>query len=182
MTTAELLPLLEERAQRKAREDFSAFVRYTMPGYTWGWFNEYLCYELYQFYLDYLAGKNPRLMIWAPPRSGSKYSMNPIEQIHALNRVSGTIDLTEHLCRLSDGYFVKNPETIASEMCLLKNTSKVLRKFAMVFDEITGSIENDGIIDAEEAACIDDCWSECKSMVETFVEECKALKYNGDNR
>ena len=119
---------------------------------------------------------------WSAGKSGSKYSMNPIEQIHALNRVSGTIDLTEHLCRLSDGYFVKNPETIASEMCLLKNTSKVLRKFAMVFDEITGSIENDGIIDAEEAACIDDCWSECKSMVETFVEECKALKYNGDNR
>ena len=70
MTSAELIPLLEERAQRKAREDFAAFVRYCKPNYMWGWFNEYLCHELQQFYRDYEDGKNPRLVIFAPPRSG----------------------------------------------------------------------------------------------------------------
>jgi predicted phage terminase large subunit-like protein len=62
--------LLEEKAVRKARSSFKDFVSYTMPEYTWGWFNEYLAYKLQKFYEDYEAGKNPRLMIFAPPRSG----------------------------------------------------------------------------------------------------------------
>jgi len=45
-------------------------MSYTTPDYEWGWFNEYLCYKLQKFYKDYEAGKNPRLMIFAPPRSG----------------------------------------------------------------------------------------------------------------
>jgi len=64
------LKFLEERAIRRSRNSFQDFVRYTKPEYTWGWFNEMLCERLQQFYQDYLDGKNPRLMIFAPPRSG----------------------------------------------------------------------------------------------------------------
>jgi predicted phage terminase large subunit-like protein len=64
------LPLLEEHFIRKSRESFKDFVRYTKPDYTWGWFNEMLAERLQQFYEDYQAKKNPRLMILAPPRTG----------------------------------------------------------------------------------------------------------------
>ena len=64
------LDALKERAIRASRKRFSEFVRYTKPDYTRGWFNEMLCAKLQQFYKDYEDGKNPRLMIFAPPRSG----------------------------------------------------------------------------------------------------------------
>lgn len=35
-----------------------------------GWFNQVIAKELQQFYFDVMAGKQPRLMIFAPPRSG----------------------------------------------------------------------------------------------------------------
>jgi predicted phage terminase large subunit-like protein len=62
--------LLRERLLRNSRKKFNSFMSMTTPGYEWGWFNEYLCYRLQKFYKDYEAGKNPRLMIFAPPRSG----------------------------------------------------------------------------------------------------------------
>lgn len=72
--TATLPPQVQqyatEFALRKARKHIDAFVRATMPQYTFGWFNELLMAVLMEFIEDYLQGKNPRLMIFAPPRSG----------------------------------------------------------------------------------------------------------------
>ncbi len=53
-----------------AASNLQDFVAYTKPDYEFGWFNELLCRELDQFLLDVEAGKMPRLMIFAPPRSG----------------------------------------------------------------------------------------------------------------
>lgn len=41
-----------------------------MPNFQQGWFNEIIAQELQQFYFDVMAGKQPRLLIQAPPRSG----------------------------------------------------------------------------------------------------------------
>ncbi len=46
------------------------FTLYTKPNYETGWFNELLSLELDKFIDDTEAGKMPRLMIFAPPRSG----------------------------------------------------------------------------------------------------------------
>lgn len=46
------------------------FVSYTMPNFQQGWFNKIIAQELQQFYYDVMAGKQPRLLIQAPPRSG----------------------------------------------------------------------------------------------------------------
>lgn len=46
------------------------FVSYTMPNFQQGWFNKIIAQELQQFYHDVMAGKQPRLLIQAPPRSG----------------------------------------------------------------------------------------------------------------
>lgn len=41
-----------------------------MPSFQHGWFNKIIAQELQQFYHDVMAGKQPRLLIQAPPRSG----------------------------------------------------------------------------------------------------------------
>ena len=41
-----------------------------MPTFQQGWFNRIIVAELQQFYFDVMAGKQPRLIIQAPPRSG----------------------------------------------------------------------------------------------------------------
>lgn len=46
------------------------FTLYTKQDYETGWYNELVCAELDQFILDVEAGLSPRLMIFAPPRSG----------------------------------------------------------------------------------------------------------------
>ncbi|MES3574240.1 terminase large subunit domain-containing protein [Enterobacter cloacae] len=46
------------------------FTLYTHPTYETGWFNELICLELDKFLEDVEKGLMPRLMIFAPPRSG----------------------------------------------------------------------------------------------------------------
>lgn len=52
------------------RDDFGAFWRGTKPDMAWNWFNELLAAALQQFYEDVLAGLQPRVMAFAPPRHG----------------------------------------------------------------------------------------------------------------
>lgn len=64
------LEAFKRRAIAEARESLMGFTLYTNPLYETGWFNELLSAELDQFLADVEAGKMPRLMICAPPRSG----------------------------------------------------------------------------------------------------------------
>lgn len=59
-----------ERKAAEARTGLLPFTLFTKPDYETGWFNELLCLELDQFLSDLEAGRMPRLMIFAPPRSG----------------------------------------------------------------------------------------------------------------
>lgn len=52
------------------RDSFASFWRYTKPDMAWNWFNDVIAAELQQFYDDVLAGKQPRVMVFAPPRHG----------------------------------------------------------------------------------------------------------------
>ena len=56
--------------QEKARRHLIDFARYTNPAYQVGWFNKTVSDALTQFLADVVAGKQPRLMIFAPPRHG----------------------------------------------------------------------------------------------------------------
>lgn len=62
--------VLQEKLIRESRYNFLTYIRYTKKDYQWGWFNEYLAYELEEFYRAYELGQNPHLMIHAPPRIG----------------------------------------------------------------------------------------------------------------
>lgn len=65
----QLLDLQAIRNER-ARRDLLAFTRLTKPDFIEGWFNREVAAALQQFYFDVEAGNQPRLMIFAPPRSG----------------------------------------------------------------------------------------------------------------
>lgn len=69
-TNNEILAEVKRRLSANARESLLSFTTYTNPSYETGWFNELLCLELDQFLKDVEDGKMPRLMIFAPPRSG----------------------------------------------------------------------------------------------------------------
>ena len=58
------------RRYAPARASLKGFTQTTMPSILWGYFQERLCRELDQFFLDVIAGLNPRLMIIGPPRHG----------------------------------------------------------------------------------------------------------------
>ena len=62
--------LLEARRLQLARDSLLEYTKLTNPEFVPGWFNAIICRELEQFYDDVQAGKSPRLMIFAPPRSG----------------------------------------------------------------------------------------------------------------
>lgn len=65
-----VLEAFKKRAIVQARESLMDFTLYTNPNYETGWFNELLCAELDTFLTEVEAGNMPRLMIFAPPRSG----------------------------------------------------------------------------------------------------------------
>ncbi|MEH4266018.1 phage terminase large subunit [Klebsiella aerogenes] len=65
-----ILKAYKKRAIEQARNGLMDFTLYTNPRYETGWFNELLCAELDNFLREVEEGKMPRLMIFAPPRSG----------------------------------------------------------------------------------------------------------------
>lgn len=69
-STPPLNPKLQEIRAELARRNLEDFIRFTYPNYDFGWFNEELAASLTQFVQDVVDGKQPRLMIFAPPRSG----------------------------------------------------------------------------------------------------------------
>uniref|UniRef100_UPI0036DA6ED3 phage terminase large subunit n=1 Tax=Photorhabdus sp. RM322S TaxID=3342825 RepID=UPI0036DA6ED3 len=70
MRNLQTLEAYRRRAIEQARSSLMDFTLYTNPRYEAGWFNELLCLELDQFLSDVENGRMPRLMIFAPPRSG----------------------------------------------------------------------------------------------------------------
>lgn len=68
--TPPLNPKLQAIRAELARRNLEDFIRFTYPNYDFGWFNEELAAALTQFVQDVVDGKQPRLMIFAPPRSG----------------------------------------------------------------------------------------------------------------
>nr|DAW81233.1 MAG TPA: Large Terminase [Caudoviricetes sp.] len=62
--------LLNKIKIEKAKQSLIHFTTQTKPDFITGWFNEVIAQELQQFYQDVVDGKQPRLMIFAPPRSG----------------------------------------------------------------------------------------------------------------
>lgn len=72
--------------QEVARRDLISFTEYTFPKYRAGWFARHLADVLDQFLLDCVAGKSPRLMVYAPPRHGKSELISRRFPAYALGR------------------------------------------------------------------------------------------------
>lgn len=75
-----------QRLAAAAATSVMNFTLYTMPNYETGWYNELLCAELDKFLEDVNAGLTPRLMIFAPPRSGKSEIASRRFPAYALGR------------------------------------------------------------------------------------------------
>ncbi|ELI8046811.1 TPA: phage terminase large subunit [Yersinia enterocolitica] len=80
------LEAFKQRAIQNARTSLLDFTLYTNPLYETGWFNELLFAELDQFLIDAEAGLMPRLMIFAPPRSGKSEAASRRFPAHVLGK------------------------------------------------------------------------------------------------
>lgn len=58
------------RGIAEAQEHFHAFRRYMHPDLKWDWWVQEISLALDQFYIDFIAGKRPKLAIFSPPQHG----------------------------------------------------------------------------------------------------------------
>ena len=72
--------------QHVARQRLIEFTLYTKPDYLAGWFHHRLARRLDQFLADVVAKKSPRLMVFAPPRSGKSELVSRRFPAYALGR------------------------------------------------------------------------------------------------
>lgn len=109
--------------------------------------------------------------------SGADNPLDRLARIHELTHDTGPI---QWLCQKADGYFVPNvPTEDIDAIPLLHMTRRIVREFSDLLDVLTESIENDGVIDLDEAAKIRIEWEKLKSSAESFVNSCeKGIYYN----
>jgi len=112
-----------------------------------------------------------------PDQSGAK---NPIDRVREMYLLTKDIRLIRWLCNQADGFFVSNPvpnlrrspdETIFDE------TRGMVRDFSELLDAVTSSLDNDQVIDTNEADQIRQKWEDLKACVERFVIGCEKGVY-----
>jgi len=112
-----------------------------------------------------------------PDQSGAK---NPLDRVRELYLQTKDIHLIRWLCNEAGGFFVANPvpefrrpkdETIVGE------TKLMVRDFSELLEAVTGSVEGDSIISADEADKIRQKWEDLKACVEHFAVGCEKGYY-----
>ena len=143
-----------------ARRSLIRFVTEINPSYQVGWFNKEIANKLERFYLNVMEGKQPRLMIFAPPRSGKSelfsrafpawaFGKNPNLQIIASSYSS---DLSTRMNRdvqriiMSEPYAEIFPETKLNSKRVVTATQNALRN-SEIFEIVghTGAYRSAGV-------------------------------------
>lgn len=113
-----------------------------------------------------------------PEQSGAK---NPLDRVREMYLLTKDIRLVRWLCNEAGGFFVANPvpelrkspdETIFAE------TRSMVREFSELLDAVTESVEDDTIIDPQEADLIRQKWEDLKASAERFVISCEKGHYH----
>ncbi|MCU0857872.1 MAG: hypothetical protein MUC65_05645 [Pontiellaceae bacterium] len=107
----------------------------------------------------------------SPDASGADNPLDRLARLYELTQDTGPV---EWLCQKANGYFVPNVPTEKTEAIpLLYMTRRIVREFSDLLDVLTESIENDGLIDLNEAKKIRKEWEQMKSSAENFVVTCE---------
>jgi hypothetical protein len=117
---------------------------------------------------------------WCQPTDSEDASGadNPLDRLARVHELTGDTGPIQWLCEKADGYFVPNaPLKQVDAIPLLHMTRRIVREFSELLDVLTESIENDGMIDLQEAEKIRVEWEELKSSAESFVASCEKGTY-----
>lgn len=111
---------------------------------------------------------------------GASGARNPLDRVHTIVEVTNDTRPINWLCNHADGFFVPNPCVTpgAEEEQLLGTTQRVVQDFGELLSDISRSIENDGLITADEADTIRQAWEKLKSQAECFVVACERGMYD----
>jgi hypothetical protein len=108
-----------------------------------------------------------------PDQSGAK---NPLDRVREMYELTKDIRLIRFLCNEAGGFFVANPvpdlrksldETVFSQ------TRAMVRDFSELLEAVTESVEDDSLIDLNEADIIRQKWEDLKACVEKFTVSCE---------
>ena len=108
-----------------------------------------------------------------PDQSGAK---NPLDRVREMYELTKDIRLIRFLCNEAGGFFVANPvpdlrksmdETVFSQ------TRVMVRDFSELLEAVTESVEDDSLIDLNEADTIRQKWEDLKACVEKFTVACE---------
>ncbi len=112
-----------------------------------------------------------------PEGSGAK---NPLDRVREMYLLTKDIRLIRWLCNEAGGFFVSNPVPDlrkSSGASIFDETRTMVREFSELLDAVTGSLEDDSMIDAEESDDIRQKWEDLKACVERFVLSCEKGMY-----
>jgi hypothetical protein len=117
---------------------------------------------------------------WAEERDSEDAAgaLNPLDRTLGICESTGSRKPIEWLCEQSNGYFVENPSTGSEiDSYPFKAVQKILRDFSQLLEVVSSSIENDDLIDSQEAEEIRSEWEDLKSKTESFVKACENGKF-----
>lgn len=121
---------------------------------------------------------------WCQPSENedSAGADNPLDRISKVLTLTGDTSPLEWLCQKAGGYFVENPKldnkNEFSNMHPVRATQNILSEFSELLNIVSHSIENDQLIDDNEAKDIRIVWDKLKSVTENFVVSCEKGNYN----
>ena len=107
-----------------------------------------------------------------PDTSGAR---NPLDRLRAIVLATNHIPVVSWLCQEAGGFFVYNPEASSPDISkdLLHSTQHLVKAFSELLQEVSGSVADDGAIEADEAERIRREWEQLKTTAETFVVACE---------
>src|SRR5882757_3138986 len=108
-----------------------------------------------------------------PEQSGAK---NPLDRVREMYELTKDIRLIRFLCNEAGGFFVANPVPDlrkSMDETVFAQTRAMVRDFSELLEAVTESVEDDSLIDLNEADAIRQKWEDLKACVEKFVISCE---------
>jgi hypothetical protein len=112
-----------------------------------------------------------------PDQSGAK---NPLDRVREMYELTKDIRLIRFLCNQAGGFFVANASGdrhTSMDESVVSETRIMVRDFSELLEAVTSSVEDDSMIDQDEADTIRQKWEDLKACVEKFTVACEKGVY-----
>jgi hypothetical protein len=114
---------------------------------------------------------------WSQPPAdddGGSGARNPLDRLMELVHITGDTGLVQWICQQVNGFFCPNQQSKeAPALDFLRASQQMMKTFSTLLETMSRSIEDDGRVDAAEAAHIREGWEALKVHTESFVVACE---------